>query len=243
MRKIKTFLVDDEIGALTALKTILEKDSPELEIVGYASNVEDAFQQISFLRPELVFLDIQLIDSTGFDLLNKQFSFEFEVIFVTAYDQYAIKAFENNALSYLLKPVSFSAIENVMQRVLKVLRNESTVTTNLQVRSLFRDKVAIPQSQGVEYLEQKKIIYLKADGSYCEIHLTDKKKKTVSRPLRFVESRLKTDSFIRVHRSFLVNIDFIKEWKKSDGGIVILTDGSQIPISKTGRKLLMEIIG
>lgn len=243
MKAIKTFLVDDEIGALTALMTILEAESPELDIIGTARSVEDAYQQIQVLQPELIFLDIQLRDQTGFDLLNLSFRFNFEVIFVTAYDQYAIEAFNENALSYLLKPVSFEVIKRVKERAIKVIRSSIQEKSSLEkAKQLFTNRIALPDASGIEYIDPKEIVCIEADGSYCRLFFIEKRRKTLSRPLRFIEDQLPKDQFLRIHRSYLININYIHKWDKASGGTIILSNQMNIPVSRSGRKLLLEIM-
>lgn len=244
MKVIKTFLVDDEIGALTALMTIIERESPELEIIGTASSVKEAHQQIQVLKPELLFLDIQLRDRTGFDLLNMGFDFDFEVIFVTAYDQYAIEAFNQNALSYLLKPISFEAIQRVKERTIKFIRSSSQEKSSLEkAKQIFTNRIGLPDTSGIEYIDPKEIICIEADGSYCKLTLLEKRSKTLSRPLKYIEDQLPREQFLRIHRSYLININYIHKWDKTSGGSIILSNQMNIPVSRSGRKLLSGIIG
>ncbi len=241
MRRIKTFLVDDEPGALNALESMIIAESPQLEIIGCSGNVDDAYVQIKRLQPELIFLDIQLRDQTGFDLLNMKFEHPFEVIFVTAYDQYAIQAFDKNALSYLLKPMSFESLSRVTERATKVLlSSDRSASSVVKARSVFKDRIAIPHGSSIEYLAEDELIYAKADGSYCEIYLVDGRCRTLSKPLKYITSCIESPDFFRPHRSYLVNTAFIRKWDKADGGNIILKDGTLIPLSKEGRKALAE---
>jgi two-component system LytT family response regulator len=243
MKAIRTLLVDDEIGALSALKSIIEAESPELEIIGTARSVDEAYQLSRSLLPELIFLDIQLRDQSGFDLLEKNFEHHFEVIFVTAYDQYAIEAFKKNALSYLLKPVSFDELSRVKERALKILSSSLNQTSNYgSIKLPPPARIAIPDTSGIEYFRHDEVIYVKADGSYCTLVLKDHRKKTLSRPLRYIEDKIPQELFVRVHRSYLVNTQYILKWEKSDGGSLVLSDQSIIPISRSGRKLLSRIL-
>lgn len=241
MQSIKTFLVDDEIGALNALEYILSDAAPELDIIGKARTVSDAFDKICLTKPELVFLDIQLVNQTGFDLLRKPFNFHFEVIFVTAFDQYALEAFKNNALSYLLKPISYSDVEHVLKRTLQLFNSQRPQSFQ-KINEIFRNRLAIPQSSGIEYLDLDEVLYVEADGSYCTIYLTKNRKKTVSRPLRFIEESIYNDLFIRVHRSYLINATYIRKWEKIQGGYLVLENQAHIPISKNGRAILSSIL-
>lgn len=241
MKTIKTFLVDDETGPLSALKSLIEKGSPELEIVGTAKTVDEAYRQLQLLRPQLVFLDIQLYEQTAFDLLDMPFDFEFEVIFVTAYEEYAIKAFEKNALSYLLKPVSEEDLQRVKKRAIRMLQS-GIRSRSEAVKHLFSDRIAIPQRNSVEYIYPNEIIYIKADGSYCELYLTSGRKKVISRPLKFISDRILENYFFRVHRSYVVNINHISKWDKTSGGALIVSNQASIPLSRSGRKALAAIM-
>ncbi|MEL6865254.1 MAG: LytTR family DNA-binding domain-containing protein [Bacteroidota bacterium] len=243
MRSINTFLVDDEMGALQALSAIIQQDSPELNIIGMAQDVPSAFAQIQKLQPQLIFLDIQLRNQTGFDLLSQFDKIPFEVIFVTAYDQYAIEAFNQNDLSYLLKPVSFTALDRVKKRVLKILQQQSTYQEQKTTPASLQDKrIAIPQSFGKEYLLQEEILYIHAAGSYCQVYLTNNRVKTLSRPLRYMADKLEGNTFIRPHRSYLVNVQHIQRWDKTDGGLLVLSDKTRIPVSRQGRKVLHQYL-
>lgn len=239
MEKIKAFLVDDEIGALKALKAIIQSDAPEWEIVGTAKTTKAAYSRMMSVKPHLLFLDIQIKEATGFELLQCEFDFDFEVIFVTAYDQYAIQAFQNNALSYLLKPVSFEAFHKAKQRVEKVIQSSNPEQSSvLKARNIFKDRVAIPNGSTIDYLKPEEIVFVQADGSYCEIHLKNGRKMTVAKPLKFLVERIRSDQFLRAHRSYLVNTAFIRKWDKSNGGSVILTNNAVLPLSQEGRRIL-----
>lgn len=239
MKPIRACIVDDELGALQALESIIKAESPEIEIVGSARNVADAHSMVTELEPELLFLDIQLRDQTGFDLLNMPFNHVFEVVFVTAYDEYAIQAFEKNALSYLLKPMSFEAFDRVKQRAIQVIRAKDGKSDSLtKARDVLKNRIAIPHASSIEYLMEEELVYAKADGSYCEIHLRDGRTKTLSKPLKFLSDCIDSSAFFRPHRSYLVNAAFIQKWDKSEGGNIVLRDGTSIPLSKEGRKTL-----
>lgn len=239
MKKVKTFLVDDEIGALDSLQAILSAKCPELEVVGKANRLSDAYRQMQVLKPELVFLDIQLKNHSGFELLEMEFDFSFEVIFVTAHDQYAIEAFNKNALSYVLKPISFNDIVRARDRALKVIRSEDFSAKNSRKRNqIFSNKIPLTDSSGTEYFETEEIVFIKADGSYSEVNFNNSRTKTISRPLKYIERLLPTETFVRIHRSYIVNINHITKWSKSEGGYLKLSTDQEVPISRSGAKAL-----
>lgn len=239
---IRSVLVDDEVGALNATRSILERTAPEFIVVGEASNVSEAYDIIVRERPSLVFLDIQLKDQTGFDLLQMPFDFEFEVVFVTAYDEYAIRAFEMQALSYLLKPVSIQSFLKVKARVMRVLGNHDQLSSR-KLNAILGDKIAVPNGSAVDYLAPNEIIYIKADGSYSQIFLVDGSKVLLSKGLSHLEQRLKSDTFLRPHRSYLVNCSYVKRWNKADGGWLVVSNNDKIPISRSGRAAVETIFG
>lgn len=239
---IKTVVVDDEVGALNAVLSIIKRTAPEFQVVGTAQNVTTAYEVIMLEQPGLVFLDIQLKDQTGFDLLQLPFDQAFEVVFVTAYDEYAIRAFQVNALSYLLKPVSIQAFLHLKDRVLHVI-GSTEERSSTRAHSVLGNKIAIPNGSAVDYLVPEEIMYIKADGSYSEIHLQDGSKVMLSKGLSHLQSRLSDQVFLRPHRSFIVNCTCVKRWNKADGGWLIVNDNQKIPISRSGRTVVEQFFG
>jgi len=237
------FIVDDEVHAQEALKAVLQEDAPEFTILGTAQTVKEAYEGISRLRPDVVFLDIELQKEVGFDLLTMSFEYRFEVVFVTAYDRYSLEAFKSNALSYLLKPIRFSEFSRIKQRILQVVgQSTPTPAEDVESASTLRDRVSIPTGTRVEFLEVDDIVMIQADRSYCQVHLYGGETKTISKPLAYVAQQIESDDFLRVHRSYLVNTRYIQAWDKVDGGRLILQNHASVPLSNEGRKALHKLL-
>lgn len=231
MSRIKTFIVDDEYGAMDAMKSIVCSYPDKLELVGTARSVEDAISAISHTKPELLFLDIQLKQRSGFEILEHAYEFPIEVVFVTAYDQYAIQAFKNQALSYLLKPVDFNEFELVIERAQHIL--QGTIKRDNEVPQV---KISIPRESETLYLPIDELIFVEASGSYCEVHTSSKGILLVSKPLKFIDDQLTSGELIRPHRSYLVNPRFIESWSKTNKQELKLKTGRVVPISREGKK-------
>lgn len=243
MKQVDVFIVDDEEGARTALQQIIHSTSPELNVVGLAANVDKAHEEIVKLKPRVVFLDIHLQERSGFDLLERNLGYKPEIVFVTAYDDYAIEAFKRHALSYLLKPFTFDEFRSVRDRILEVIGNEISPIQKAMPKLLqhLRDKVGVPVGTSTEYLEQRDILYVEAQGNYAKIHLTHRRPIVISKTLRFMEERLSPDRFMRAHRSFLVNIEHVIRWEKSHQGSLVLSNDASIPLSKEGRSIWLTM--
>lgn len=229
---MRTIIVEDEKAAQELLKNMIQQNFPEYQLVAICDNVKSAIENIDLLKPEIIFMDIQIKGGTGFDVLEKITPYGYHLIFTTAFDQYAIQAIKNNAADYLLKPLIksefISAIEKIMNKA-KTLSEESEPV--LQVASKeFTSLVPI-----------KKIYYLEADGSYTHIFY-ENKKITSSKNIGEYEEILKTYSFIRCHHSYLVNSFFILQIGKGRGGEIVLTNSTTIPISQRKIKLVKEYI-
>lgn len=204
--------------------------------------------RISKFDPDLVFLDIQMPQMSGFDVLKTISSFSFEVIFVTAFDQYAIKAIRFSALDYLLKPVGIDDLREAIDRVKERLEKRSSsmyyqsVLHNVSNKDGKMDRIAVPTSDGIEFFRINHIIYCKADGSYITLILKGNVSKIVSRNLKDFETYLSDAGFCRVHHSFLINLDHVKKYIKGEGGYVILTDDHHVDISRRKKEEFMNLL-
>ena len=229
---MRTILIDDEKKSLNVLKNIIEEYCKDVEIIAIADNVENGITLIKKHRPDLIFLDIEMKTASGFDLLERLGNFEFEVIFTTAYEQYAIKAIRYNSLDYLLKPVDVaelkSAIAKVSQKIAKKTGNEIGLSS--------QSKITISTSEGVYFVELKNIIRCEADGAYTNIFLLDKRKITVSKNIKEYELLLQNNHFVRIHNSHIINLYEVDKYLKSDGGQVVLKDGNILPLSINKKK-------
>ncbi|MET4081005.1 two-component system LytT family response regulator [Pedobacter sp. UYP30] len=239
---MRAILVDDERENLDNLQILLEKYCPQVKVIGCAQQLDQAEKLIKLHQPDLLFLDIQMGRNTGFDLLNKLDEKLFEVIFVTAYDQYGIQAIKFAALDYLLKPVNIAELtaavakadirikDKMQYHQLSFLLNElKNAKTNLP-------KIALPQQNEITYVLVKDIIRCEADNTYTFFYLANGDRVLVSKPLKEYADLLKVHGFLRVHRSHLVNPSLVKSWLKEDGGTLLMNNGDKfqypLPIEK-----------
>ena len=232
MEKLKTIIVDDESPGRENLASIVSVYLPELRVIGMAGDVESAYNMICENQPELVFLDIELGDGTGLDLLNRFDVPEFYTIFVTAYDQYAVKAFRAQAIDYILKPIDIDELKACINRY---EFKQKTWSENIKKANQIlqpNTKIAIPDGNNLLMIDTKDIIYLKADNSYTSIHLKNGKTHITSRFLKNFEEHLKNNSnFFRCHKSYIINTDYVKSFSKSNGGTILLENEFEIPLS------------
>ncbi|MAT89980.1 MAG: DNA-binding response regulator [Flavobacteriaceae bacterium] len=239
--KLQTIIVEDEETSREILKNYLQKYCPKVSIVGEAANVEEALKLIRNHALDLVFLDVEMPYGNAFDLLDQVGDRQFETVFVTAYDHYAIDALNAHASYYILKPISIdkliAAVDYVHEIKEKEIVLEDSVlkTTHSQVSG----KITIPVQQGFEVLEVKDILYCQADDNYTHIHL-EKGQKLVSKTLKYFEDLLAEFGFARVHKSYLVNVNAVTEYRKGKGGSVVLHSGKEIMVSPSRKKELLN---
>ena len=237
---IKALIVDDSTNAIESLTGLLKIYLPQVEILGYAMDVDEGIFMIKEVRPELVFLDIEIKAQTGFDLLKAFPEIDFEVIFVTGYNEYAIEAFNHNALHYLVKPIVPEKLIEAVNRLKKQkddaysekIRNLSGLNfSNLQNEK----RIIVKTEKETRFIWLKDILYVNAEGRYSIIHLDNKKKIIVSRLLKEMESQFKSEEFFRVNKSFIINLNYIDAVKHIDGGLIKMTDGTVIQIPRRKR--------
>ncbi len=244
-RKLITGIIDDEPDAVDFITSIISEYCPDLEVCGKANNVKEGTVLINEIKPELIFLDVEMPNGTGFDLLSHFPQKDFDVIFITAFNHYAIKAIKFSAIDYILKPINISEfIEAVNRVVLKRSANPVSFNENFEVllenlRTTHPTRLVIPTSDGREYLNPKDIIRIEADRSYSWFFLNDKRKILVSKHLKEFQELLNDRDFFRPHNSHLINLDFVKKFIRHDGGYIEMTDGSQVPISRNRKDLFL----
>lgn len=239
---INAIIIDDEAHCTQRLERILkERFSDSLRLAGSFSTVEEGLAGIASLRPELVFLDVQIHDRTGFELLAQVKAVNFDVIFTTAYEKYALKAFKFSAVDYLLKPVDPGelavAIGKVTERAAhrEVTLRLETLFHNLKRAAGTSPRISIPTLDGLIFLDTADIIRCQSSVNYTILHLKDGQKITVSRTLKEFEDLLSEHDFFRVHHSHLINLGYIKRYHKGKGGSLTMTDGVEVEVS-TRRK-------
>lgn len=245
-RKLKTVIIDDENDAVDFITTIICEYCPSLEVVGKAHNVLQGIQVINEKKPDLVFLDVEMPNGTGFDLLAQYPDKEFDVIFITAFNHYAIKAIKFSAVDYILKPININEFIEAVTRVVKkrsekpAQPNENFKVLMENLRSSFPSRLAIPTSDGMEYLNPKDIIRIEADRSYSWFFLTGERKVLVSKHLKEFQELLSDRYFFRSHNSHLINMKFVKKFIRKEGGYIEMADGSIVPVSRNKKDIFLD---
>ncbi len=237
MSKIGAIIVDDEVKSRTTLKSLVERYCDEVDILGMAESVDQAIRLVKQKHPDLVFLDIEMPEKNGFEFLDKTPSGDFDVIFTTAYDSYALKAIKYSAADYLLKPID---IEELVEAVEKVRQNEKRHQNQDQFHLLLTSlkeaqkpkRIALPTGKGLQFIEIDNIIRLESEGSYTTFFIKDQSKIIASKNLKEYEDLLISHNFIRIHHSHIINVDFIKEYVRGDGNYVVMEDGTTVTISR-----------
>ncbi len=242
---IRSVIIDDEVKSISSLEKLLQRYVPNLSVEGTANSVQEAIRLIDEAEPELVFLDINMPDGTGFDVLEKVSFKQFEVIFVTAYDSYAVKAFEFSAIHYLLKPVSYIELQKAIQRY-EQIKSESALEERI---SVFREsfdqkprKIILPTSDGLNIVDIETIIRCEADSNYTIFYLQNAQKEIVSKSLNNFDKLLSDLHFIRVHNKHLINLKHINKYVKGKSGYVIMNDGEHVYVSESRKKAFIEAL-
>jgi two-component system LytT family response regulator len=233
---LKVIIVEDEFPGQEFLKNCLLKNYENISISHIASSVNEAVEAINKYKPDLVFLDIEIINGTGFDVLDKISERNFEIIFTTAYNQFALQAIKKHAFDYILKPININELTDSVDRVCKKI-----IESKLVVNNTFRDKIIIPTLKGIEYLDSNQILYLEANGSYTFL-VTETSKILSSKNLGEFENLINKELFHRCHNSFIVNITKIKKFHKNRSGTLILTNGDVVPVSQRKMKDFSNLI-
>ncbi len=243
---MKTLIIEDEAQAVIALEQEIKTHCPDLELFGSAGSIDEAYELIHTVKPELLFLDIQLKDGNGFDLLTKIGSYSFKVIFTTAYGEYALKAIKISALDYLLKPVDSQELVEAVAKA-KAITAEATQTqldNFIQNESLQnpRKKIALQTAKGVFLYEMEHIIRLQSDGNYTTLFLREDKRITVAKTLKEFEEMLGTYGFIRIHHSHIINLNHLESYINKDGGYVVMNNKNTLPVSKRKKSDLLAAL-
>lgn len=236
---ISAIVVDDEIHSRNVLKRLLEKHFPEIEILAEAKNADEAFDLITTLSPQLVFLDVQMPEQTGFDLLRKFDQIHFEVIFISAFNEYAVTAFEFNALGYVLKPIDFNKL------IIAVNKALSKLTSNIQNNDLSQfiktltpeshsiKKIALHHNEKVVFVTIADIVSIEAGAGICELRLMDNQHYYSTRDLKLFEDLLRrSGNFMRINKQCILNLDFIKSYQKGEICILEMHDGREFEVSR-----------
>lgn len=245
---MRAVLIDDEISNVENLSTLLEKHCPQVTIIATARNVSDAVDAIEKYLPDLVFLDIQMGEQTGFDVLKLLPTRNFEVIFVTAYDQYGIQAVKFAALDYLLKPIDIEELVNAVNKAgYKLAKKMQTsqldfLLQQIKIPETNISKIALQMQSEIRYVALSEIVRCEADNTYTHFFLSSGEKILVSKSLKEYADLLCPSGFLRTHQSHLVNPKYVKSWLKEDGGMLLLISGEKIPISKPNKETVKQAL-
>lgn len=243
MNIIKTVLVDDEPDSIETLKLMLTH-YPQIEVIATFTSSEKAAKEIKALKPDLLFLDIEMPIMNGFELLEKLSPIDFNVVFATAYNQFAIKAFRFNAMDYLVKPVNENELDAVMEKVNTKgsLHHDQLQNLRKQLKEGNITKIAIPEQSGVTFIDIKEIVFVEASGNYSSLTLTDKRKILVTRNLKDIQDVLEEQHFLRIHRQYIANLNLVKSFNRNEN-ILTMTSGDSIPVSRSQKQNLIDQYG
>jgi len=241
---MRAVIIEDEQDAVQLLSGIIESYIPDLEIVGHSDRKASSIALLSRDDIDIAFLDIQLFDCTAFDILEEVDISNLNIIFTTAYDQYAIKAFDYFAVGYVLKPYAPDEIVKVVQRITSTSRTTLDYQQILQhIESHYTDKIlTLPTNEGLERVKTSEIIKIEAQRAYSTIYLKDNRKITISKPLAYLETLTDTSQFVRPHLSYLVNLSAVVKYDKRDGDQLKMIDGSLVPVSRRRKTEILSLL-
>lgn len=246
MNTVTAILIDDEPRGLSSLKKLLEYNCPEVEVLATCSSADEGRQCIEQLKPQLVFLDIAMPEKSGFDLLQETGSTDFEIIFVTAHNDFMLQAFRFSAVDYLLKPVEDNLLVEAVRRAIRRIGeknkegNLETLVYNLKsLEGGQKLKMCIPSLKGFQVIKLSDIIYCEASGNYTNFHFAGQPLICASKPIHEYETLLEDCGFVRTHKTYLINMEHVKEYQRGEGGYVIMSNGAQVEVSRRKKDLLM----
>ncbi|MBB6370469.1 LytR/AlgR family response regulator transcription factor [Chryseobacterium shigense] len=249
---INAVIIDDDANLREGMKEMLKLYAPDIILLGEAESVKSGIELIENKKPEIVFLDILMNDGTGFDILEqlneRQGQISAHVIFITAHEKFAIKAFRFSALDFLLKPVDPDELKNVIIKIKEIQHRSNThkhielLLDNISRKTESFKKIALSTSEGIHLFEIKDIIRCESEDNYTEFYIKNHKTVIISKTLKEYEELLGDHGFERIHQSHLINLNELKSYIKKDGGFVIMSDGSKLPVSQRKKEKLQEQI-
>lgn len=249
MDKLKSIIIDDEQHCIDTLKWQIEKYSNKVEVLQVFDSAIEATKYLKNKKVDLIFLDIEMPEMNGFEFLKQYKTMDFDVVFTTAYDDFAVKAFKASAIDYLLKPIDenelIAAIEKAVEKQNKSIHpNQMEILYDgINQKKLHKARIAVPTNEGLHFIKIKDILYCISDSNYTNIHLVNNKRILVSRTLKEIEAILTDDDFLRVHHSNLINLKMIERYIRGDGGSVIMDDGKELSVSRSKKDTLLKMFG
>jgi two-component system, LytTR family, response regulator len=248
---ITAILIEDDHNLRNGLKALLEKTAPEIKIIGEADSVVSGIQLLSNLQPQVVFLDIHLGDGSGFDILeeiNNKGKLNSQIVFITAHEQYAIKAFRFSALDFLLKPVDPDELLKVIDKIKAVVgKNDTVAHIDLLLENIRKKvdnfkRIALSNADGMHLFDISDIIRCESEDNYTKFYIKNNKPILISKTLKDYEELLSEHGFERIHQSHLINLSYLKSYIKKDGGYVVMADNSNLPVSQRKKERLQELL-
>lgn len=249
---MKVLLIDNDTSIRDGLRILLVKYCPQIKEIEEADGVESGVLAIENLKPQLVFLDVEMDDGTGFDLIQKLGNYDFQLVFITAYNKYAVDAFRYSAIDFLLKPIDpLELVVSVNKATAQLNNKELEQQVKILKESLIQKnkpqdqerKIALNDGNVIHYIRLSEIIYCKADGAYTQFILSNSKKIMVSKLLKEYEELFSEYNFLRTHHSFLINANRIVKFEKADGGILLLDEQQSVLVSARKKELVLEVLG
>ncbi|MGI9543730.1 MAG: LytR/AlgR family response regulator transcription factor [Cyclobacteriaceae bacterium] len=242
---LSAVIVDDEKHCLETLSWQLQRFCPEVNLLATCSGAQEALEILQKQSVDLVFLDIEMPHMNGFEMLQQLSSIKFDVIFTTAYDMFAVKAFQFSAVDYLLKPIDKDQLQQAVQKVLLKGQAISAEQLNVLFQSLYQQapnmqKIALPTMEGLEFIQSNQIVHCQSESNYTHIFLQNGSKLLISKTLKETEEMLTGHNFMRVHHSHLINLNHIKKYVKGDGGYVIMSNDDSINVSRSRKEDLLK---
>ncbi len=242
---IRVVIVDDEPATRNLLTQLFRDYFPDVNLVGEAEDVASGIKLLEKEKPDLLLLDIQMPDGSGFDLLNHFENPEFQLIFVTAYDKFALKAFDYNAIDYLLKPLEPQSLRRAIEKIRK--NSDRTLTPRLEgmmevLETRQAQRIALSSAEGYAFYDLDEIVRLESSGGYTTFHIADGERTTVAKTLKDYEELLPEEMFFRVHQSHIVALKFVRKFLKADNGQALMTDGYKVPVARRKKDRFIELL-
>jgi two-component system LytT family response regulator len=239
--KLRTIIIDDEPDSVSLLQLQLEQNCSQAEIIGIFTSSVKALNEIESLQPDLLFLDIEMPVINGFELLNKILHLNFSVVFITAYNQYALKAFRFNALDFLVKPIDTNELIEAVAKAEKRIKPTSLQLSMLQkqLHGAPVTKIAIPGQNGVSFIDLNEIIFVEASNNYSKLVLSDGRNFLISKTLKDVQEVLEEEHFLRVHRQYIINLNHVKQFNRNES-LLTMSNGEHIPVARNQKEHLIE---
>jgi two-component system, LytTR family, response regulator len=243
----KAIIIDDELFCIEVMEELLKAHEHQIQIVATARSAQEGFEKINALKPDIVFLDIEMPKMTGFELLEKFATHNFTVVFTTAYDSHAIKAVKYSAIDYLLKPIDAGDLKNAINRFLATSENTNYTEQILLLKENMKylnpayiQRIAIPTTEALLMQPIADIVMCEASSSYTIIHTQNKPKITTAKTLKEYEEILEHHDFLRIHNSYLVNLNYVDKYIRGDGGTLMLSSGIELPVSRSKKDSLLN---